>query len=104
MNNYGRVWAEISLDAIKQNIKNVRRITNPHAMVMGVVKADAYGHGAIEVSKVLLENGADRLAVATIDEAAALRAAFPHTPIMMLSGADEYNAAEIVKNDIIPAV
>lgn len=104
MNTYGRVWAEISLEAVKHNMRNVRRITNPHAMVMAVVKADAYGHGAVQVSRTLLENGADRLAVATIDEAAALRAEFPNVPIMMLSGADEYNAAEIVRNGIIPAV
>lgn len=104
MNSHGRVWAEISLDAIKSNIRNIRKITNPNAMIMGVVKADAYGHGAIVVSRTILENGADRLAVATIDEAAALRAEFPSTPIMMLSGADEFNAADIVRNDIIPAV
>ncbi len=104
MNNHGRVWAEISLDAIRRNIINVRALTSPNAMVMGVVKADAYGHGALAVSKTLLENGADRLAVATIDEAAALRREFPDTPIMMLSGADESNAEEIVENEIIPAV
>ena len=83
MNSHGRVWAEIDLDAIRQNIENVRRITDPHSMVMGVVKADGYGHGAVEVSRVLLRHGADRLAVATVDEAAALRARFPDTPIMM---------------------
>ncbi len=104
MNNHGRAWAEIDLSAIKSNIINIRKITNPHAMIMGVVKADAYGHGAEAVSRTLLENGADRLAVATVDEAEALRKSFPNTPIMMLSGADEYNAREIVKNDIIPAV
>ncbi len=104
MNSHGRVWAEIDLQAIKQNIINIRKITNPSSMVMAVVKADAYGHGALEVSKVLLANGADRLAVATVDEAAALRREFPQTPIMMLSGADENNADEIVQLDIIPAV
>ncbi len=101
---HGRAWAEIDLGAVRRNIINVRKITDPHALVMGVVKADAYGHGAERVSRVLLENGADRLAVATVDEAAALRRAFPETPIMMLSGADEDNAAEIVANDIIATV
>ena len=104
MNSLGRVWAEIDLNAIKQNIQNIRAITDPRAMVMGVVKADGYGHGAVEVSRVLLSNGADRLAVATVDEAAQLRAYFPHTPIMMLSGADEFNAADIVRLDVIPTV
>ncbi|MCH5186933.1 MAG: alanine racemase [Oscillospiraceae bacterium] len=100
----GRAWAEVDLGAIRQNIINIRRITRPEAMIMGVVKADGYGHGAAMVSKVLLENGADRLAVATISEAVALRREFPDVPIMMLSGADEDCAAEIVENDIIPTV
>ena len=56
------IWAEIDLDAVKNNIKEIRRITNPNSQIMAVVKANAYGHGAIEVSKVVLENGADRLA------------------------------------------
>lgn len=101
---HGRAWAEIDLGAIRRNIINIRKITDPHALVMGVVKADAYGHGAERVARVLLENGADRLAVATVDEALALRRAFPRTPIMMLSGADEYNAADLVANDITATV
>ncbi len=104
MKNHGRVWAEIDLDAIRYNIENIRRITDPHAMVMGVVKADGYGHGALRVAEVLLGHGADRLAVATAEEAAMLRERFPNTPIMMLSGAEEYNAADIVRLDIIPTV
>ncbi len=104
MSGHGRVWTEIDLGALAENMRNVRSITDPRAMVMGVVKADGYGHGAVEVSKVLLKNGADRLAVATVDEAAQLRARFPETPIHMLSGADEENAADIVRLDVIPAV
>ncbi len=104
MSCHGRVWTEIDLGALAENMRNVRSITDPRATVMGVVKADGYGHGAVEVSKVLLNNGADRLAVATVDEAAQLRARFPETPILMLSGADEENAADIVRLDVIPAV
>lgn len=104
MENHGRVWAEIDLDAIRYNIENIRRITSPNAMVMAVVKADGYGHGAAETAKVLLGHGADRLAVATVEEAKELRALFPGTPVMMLSGADEFNAAEIVRHGIIPTV
>lgn len=99
-----RNWAEISLDALRRNMINIRKITAPDAMIMAVVKADAYGHGAVEVSRVLLQNGADRLAVATADEGEALRKEFPNVPIMMLSGADEACAAQIVENDLIPAV
>ena len=61
-----RTWAEVDLDAIAHNIKEIRKITNPNAKIMAVVKADAYGHGFLEVAKTLLENGADRLAVAVL--------------------------------------
>ncbi len=104
MSGHGRIWAEVDLKAIGENMRNIRGITDPRAMVMGVVKADGYGHGAAEVSRELLKNGASRLAVATVDEAAQLRARFPDTPIMMLSGADGDNAADIVRLDVIPTV
>lgn len=54
-----RTWAEVDLDAIAHNIKEIRKITNPNAKIMAVVKADAYGHGFLEVAKTLLENGAE---------------------------------------------
>ena len=64
-----RTWAEINLDALAHNIRQIRNITNPNAQIMAVVKADAYGHGVTECAKLLLENGADRLGVATLNEA-----------------------------------
>lgn len=66
------VWAEINLDNIIHNLKEIKRVTN-NAEIMAVVKANAYGHGAIEISKVLLQEGVKRLAVATISEAIELR-------------------------------
>ena len=54
-----RTWAEVSLDAVAHNIKQIRSITNPSAQIMAVVKADAYGHGFMEIAKTLLDNGAD---------------------------------------------
>ena len=48
-----RTWAEVDLDAIAHNIKEIRKITNPNAKIMAVVKADAYGHGFLEVAKSL---------------------------------------------------
>ena len=70
-----RTWAEIDLDAAASNMRHIREVTAPGAMVTAVVKADAYGHGAAEMSHIALENGADRLAVACISEAKQLRAA-----------------------------
>ena len=99
-----RTWVEIDLDALKFNIKNVRKATAPDAMVTAVVKADAYGHGAKEVARVLVENGADRLAVACISEAKQLRRDAFTQPIMILGAVCEEDADEIVKYDIIAPV
>ena len=68
MYEYHRLLAEINLDAIANNIKEIRSLIRPETQLLAVVKADAYGHGAEEVSKVCLYNGADQLAVATCDE------------------------------------
>lgn len=99
-----RAWAEINLDAAAENMRNIRAITNPSSQIMAVVKADAYGHGFLEMSKVFLENGADRLAVATIDEAVQLRGEGINVPIMILGASENEDAANLVKYDIIPAV
>ena len=68
-------WAEIDLDALIHNFEEVRRIVGPRVKILSVIKADAYGHGAVECGKALLEAGADCLAVAFIDEAIALEQA-----------------------------
>lgn len=99
-----RTWAEIDLDALKHNIQNIRKITQKQAMVMAVVKADAYGHGVVECAKTLLENGADRLGVACVDEAIQLRHAGISAPILILGASFAGEAEEIVKYDIMPAV
>lgn len=75
--------AEIDLGALAANYRALRRVTSPRAGIMAVVKADAYGHGAVEVSRVALANGADWLAVARISEAAALRSAGILAPILL---------------------
>ncbi len=99
-----RTWAEIDFDALKSNIKEVRRITNPEAMIMAVVKADAYGHGAVECAQTLLSNGADRLAVAFMDEALQLRKNGISAPILILGASFDEETEAIVDNDIIPSV
>lgn len=62
------VWAEIDLNAIGHNMREIRRVSQSKDII-AVVKADAYGHGAVDVVPVLVENGATRLAVAVITEA-----------------------------------
>ena len=99
-----RTWAEINLDALAYNMRGIREITDPHARIMAVVKADAYGHGVVGCAQTLLENGADRLAVATLDEAIELRREFPDVPIMILGSSMGEEAEDIIKNDIIANV
>jgi alanine racemase len=69
------VWAEVDLEAIAHNVRELRRITGSGAGLMAVVKANAYGHGVIEVTRKALENGADSLGVARIEEGIELRKA-----------------------------
>jgi alanine racemase len=77
------VWAEIDLDAVKFNIQNIRSLVN-NKEIIAVVKADAYGHGAIDIVPTLLENGASKLAVAMISEAMELRNNNIDAPIIIL--------------------
>ncbi|OJV65975.1 MAG: alanine racemase [Clostridiales bacterium 38-18] len=90
------VWAEINLDHLAHNISEVRRVTKKEALVTAVIKADGYGHGAIQIGQTLLNNGADRFAVATLSEALQLRSAFPSVEIMVLG----YTPDELIHDAI----
>ena len=79
-----RTWAEIDLDALAHNYQQARRKIGPNVKYLGVVKADAYGHGAIQVSRKLEQLGADYLAVSSLDEAKELRRAGIQAPILIL--------------------
>jgi alanine racemase len=78
------VWVEIDLGAIAHNVQEIRKITPENTQICAVVKADAYGHGAVAVAKTVLEAGADRLAVAIMSEALELRRAGFRVPILVL--------------------
>ncbi len=98
-----RAWAEIDLDAIKNNIRRIRDYVRPEAKILCAVKADGYGHGYLQVARTLLDNGADWLAVACIDEAVQLRRCGIRCPILILGHVNEQEAETIVKEEIIPA-
>ena len=96
------VYAEINLGAIRHNLTAIRRHISPASKLCAVVKANAYGHGAIEVSKVAVECGADFLAVATVEEGLELRRAGFDLPILIL-GLIPPAAAEIVAENFLTA-
>lgn len=98
------VWAEINLDNLAHNMRETRRVTNKNTKITAVIKADGYGHGAVSIGQTLLENGADRFAVATLSEAIQLRASFPNVEIMVLGYTAENLAIELIENNIIQTI
>ena len=93
------VWAEIDLDALAYNMKNIKALAKDKE-VIAVVKADCYGHGAVDTAPVFLENGASRLAVAVLTEGIELRNAGIKAPIMILGYTPEYLGEELINYDI----
>ncbi len=98
------VWAEINLDHLAHNIKQFKDLVGPETQIMAVVKADAYGHGAIEVSKVALEAGAASLAVAFLEEAVELRRANIKAPILLLGYTDPVYSTTLLDYKLTPTV
>ena len=98
------VYAEINLAAIRHNLTEIRRHISPTAKLCAVVKANAYGHGAVEVSKIAVECGADFLAVATVEEGLELRRAGFNLPILILSLIPPDAAEVVVENDLTATV
>lgn len=99
-----RAWAEIDLDAIAHNVREIKRFTGKKVEMMGVVKADAYGHGVREVVRTLLDNGVTQLAVSMLDEAIQIRNMGIDVPILILGYTDPVRAEELVLNDVTQTV
>ncbi|MBL3647042.1 alanine racemase [Bacillus sp. RHFS10] len=78
------VWIEVDLDAIKKNLRAIRRHIPNKSKIMAVVKANGYGHGSVEVARHALEHGASELAVASVEEGIVLRKAGITAPILVL--------------------
>ena len=94
-----RTWAEISLENLRHNYKAIRKSLPAGCRFLGVVKADAYGHGALPVSRLLQEAGADYLAVSCLDEALELRRGGITMPILILGHTPyEYTGTLIEEN------
>ncbi|WP_321161541.1 alanine racemase [Lyngbya sp. CCAP 1446/10] len=88
-----RAWVEIDLAALTHNVKQLKNLLSPQTELMAVVKADAYGHGAIAVSQTALQAGASWLGVATIPEGIELREAGIEAPILLLGAT--HTAAQV---------
>jgi alanine racemase len=99
-----RAWLEIDHAALRYNLAALRQMAGGEKQVIAVVKANAYGHGAIEVSRTLLAAGVERLAVATLGEGLQLRAAGVTAPIMVLWSLGEAEAGVALARDLEPIV
>jgi len=93
-------WAEVDLSAIRHNLAVVREIVGPQRLIMAVVKADAYGHGALPVAREVMKAGADWLGVALVEEAIELREGGIEAPILVLGPVFPSQAQAVVERDI----
>ena len=104
MNDHPLIWAEIDLEAIAHNVCELRRCADPKAQVMAVVKANGYGHGAVEVARTALANGAEWLGVARLPEAIALRKAGFSAPILVFGYTPPAEAGCLIDFDLRQSV
>ncbi|MDO9229044.1 MAG: alanine racemase [Syntrophales bacterium] len=99
-----RSWVEVDLGHFAANWAEMRRLVGPDVKILQVVKADAYGHGAIEISNAALRNGAFALGVANADEGVQLRVSGITAPVLILSPATGSEIDQIIKYNLTPSV
>lgn len=97
-------WVEINLSNLDYNIKNIKEKVGNHVDIIGVIKADGYGHGSVQTADVLRRNGVKSFAVATLSEAIKLRENGVNEEIIMLGLTPDLYADIIVTYDITPVV
>ena len=96
-------WSEVDLGAVRANTRALTEMAAPAAL-LAVVKADAYGHGAVPVARAALDAGATWLGVALVEEGAALRAAGIDAPVLVLSEPPPEAASAVVSAELTPVV
>jgi alanine racemase len=100
-----RSYVLVSREQVARNFRNVRSVVGPNIEVAGVVKADAYGHGALEVSRILVAEGARWLAVSSVEEGVALRGGGIRRPrILVMGGFLPYESDALLEFDLTPTV
>lgn len=97
-------WIEVDREAIRNNLKTMRKHIGPDTIILTVVKADAYGHGAVETARVALGAGSRYIGVATLAEGIELRKGGIEAPILLLSEPPLETTPSIIQYDLIPAV
>src|SRR6266853_2304346 len=90
-------WVEIDLSAIAHNTRKIQSLVGPNVRILASLKADAYGHGALKVARTVLLNGVSMLGVATVSEAAPLREAGIHAPILVFGYVPHWQMREAVR-------
>ncbi len=104
MQRLGPIWTEIDMDTIAANVKSIRNSVDKSVAIMGVVKANAYGHDATEVAPLLLQNGISYLGVARLDEGIALRMSNITAPIIVLGLSLKESLEALLSYDLSPTV
>ncbi|MCT4595527.1 MAG: alanine racemase [Anaeromicrobium sp.] len=97
-------YVEINLDHLIYNLKNIRRYIGEDVAIGAVVKANGYGHGAVEISKTIMENGGDYLVVATLTEGLELRKIYPDYKIFIMGYTPDEYLEYVVDNNIIQCI
>ena len=97
-------WVEIDLNALRHNLLAIKKRVGPQINILGIVKADAYGHGDYEVSRVLLSNGVEMLGIAIVEEGIQLREKGIKTPLLILGGIFEEQIDTVIQYDLTPTV
>jgi alanine racemase len=98
------LWAEIDLGAIAANVHALRRIISPDTRLMVAVKADGYGHGALQVARTAIASGASDLGVARIEEGLALRRRGIAAPILIFGYTCASKTSALIANDLMPSI
>lgn len=99
-----RVWAEIDLDALRANVERARRRIPSRTRILGVVKADAYGHGAVRVSHALADAGVTLLGVGDAGEGIALRESGVDSSILVLGACLDSEVRELIEHRVTPTI
>lgn len=104
MSNRYMKWAEIDLDALIHNVNQIRRLLKPDTKIAAVVKANGYGHGALEITEYLLDAGVDFIVVSSLEEAVEIRKKFRKSQTMVLGFTPDENVEQAILHGVIQTI